>query len=75
MLGAEVFIVTQNADTSMLTKEHAQSLVILPPALTLRKSTQWSLKCSELNIRCHDIKEKGAFVMNIREITFAAPNK
>ncbi len=70
---ADITIVAGNALPDQLgLSRFPSSLVIISTSARQRNTKEWKEACIKLNIPYHDVKEKGAFVMSIRDTTFAA---
>jgi competence protein ComEC len=53
---------------------YAVQQVVIDGSVPRWKREQWKKDCAALSIPCHDVRDKGAFVMNLRAPTFAQPS-
>lgn len=56
-----------------LVAQFAVSQVVIDASVPWWKARQWQQACDSLRLPCHDVAQKGAFVMPVPRPTFAAP--
>jgi competence protein ComEC len=70
----DLLVLSRNPKVYMVTLANAFAIkqVVIDASVPQWKAKLWEKDCDSLRIACYNVREKGAFVMNLQTTTFAA---